>query len=215
MIRHSGHKVACIDQNSRGPDCIQDTARILTPHTRVTLHNTLHHCGDCEEMTGAWRGEKEWSGSGSYFSLQIFYRLLYSIVDKPYRDLGKKKTIKINIGHICTLRLFLFNQIQEACLMKIRDPLSQCLVASRTEILRYQQKFKMRLMRALKCDASKGELSLEDVSIPEVILPDDIVIKVGYAGLCGTDLHIMQGEFAVCGSSKVVESYNIKFLLCK
>ena len=61
----------------------------------------------------------------------------------------------------------------------------------------------MRLMRALKCDASKGELSLEDVSIPEVILPDDIVIKVGYAGLCGTDLHIMQGEFAVCGSSKV------------
>ena len=73
----------------------------------------------------------------------------------------------------------------------------------------------MRLMRALKCDASKGELSLEDVSIPEVILPDDIVIKVGYAGLCGTDLHIMQGEFAVCGSSKVVECYNRKFLLCK
>ena len=66
-----------------------------------------------------------------------------------------------------------------------------------------KQSFKMRLMRALKCDASKGELSLEDVSIPEVILPDDIVIKVGYAGLCGTDLHIMQGEFAVCGSSKV------------
>ena len=91
--------------------------------------------------------------------------------------------------------------------MKIHDPLSQCLVASRTEIFRYQQKldFKMRLMRALKCDASKGELSLEDVSIPEVILPDDIVIKVGYAGLCGTDLHIMQGEFAVCGSSKVID----------
>ena len=65
----------------------------------------------------------------------------------------------------------------------------------------------MRLMRALKCDASKGELSLEDVSIPEVILPDDIVIKVGYAGLCGTDLHIMQGEFSVCGSSKVSGSF--------
>ena len=70
----------------------------------------------------------------------------------------------------------------------------------------------MRLMRALKCDASKGELSLEDVSIPEVILPDDIVIKVGYAGLCGTDLHIMQGEFAVCGSSKVVDCYKTESL---
>ena len=88
-------------------------------------------------------------------------------------------------------------------------------------------------MRALKCDASKGELSLEDVEVPELINPDDVIIKVGYAGLCGTDLHIIavslailklmkiqterrkfhesiliilfecQGEFAVCGSSKV------------
>ena len=82
-------------------------------------------------------------------------------------------------------------------------------------------------MRALKCDAAKGELSLEDVQVPEVINPDDIIIKVGYAGLCGTDLHIIQvglsrkwlnmtfwspktkclcyyqGEFAVCSSSKV------------
>ena len=88
-------------------------------------------------------------------------------------------------------------------------------------------------MRALKCDASKGELSLEDVEVPELINSDDIIIKVGYAGLCGTDLHIIavslailklmkiqterrkfhesiliilfecQGEFAVCGSSKV------------
>ena len=88
-------------------------------------------------------------------------------------------------------------------------------------------------MRALKCDASKGELSLEDVEVPELINSDDVIIKVGYAGLCGTDLHIIavslailklmkiqterrkfhesiliilfecQGEFAVCGSSKV------------
>ena len=46
-------------------------------------------------------------------------------------------------------------------------------------------------MRALKCDASKGELSLEDVAVPEIVNPDDIIIKVGYAGLCGTDLHII------------------------
>ena len=47
-------------------------------------------------------------------------------------------------------------------------------------------------MRALKCDASKGELTLEDVDVPEVINRNDVIIKVGFAGLCGTDLHIMQ-----------------------
>merc|ERR1711973_67233 len=70
--------------------------------------------------------------------------------------------------------------------------------------LRTKQKQKMR---ALKCDASKGELTLEDVDVPEVINRNDVIIKVGFAGLCGTDLHIMQGEFAVCGSSKVTLSH--------
>ena len=46
-------------------------------------------------------------------------------------------------------------------------------------------------MRALKCDASKGELSLEDVPVPEIINDDDVILKIGYAGLCGTDLHII------------------------
>ena len=47
------------------------------------------------------------------------------------------------------------------------------------------------VMRALKCDASKGELSLEDVPVPEIINDDDVILKIGYAGLCGTDLHII------------------------
>ena len=46
-------------------------------------------------------------------------------------------------------------------------------------------------MEALQCDASKGELSLETVPVPVVTAPDDVIIEVGYAGLCGTDLHIM------------------------
>ena len=46
-------------------------------------------------------------------------------------------------------------------------------------------------MRALKCDASKGELSLEEVAVPEILNTDDVIIRVAYAGLCGTDLHIM------------------------
>ena len=46
-------------------------------------------------------------------------------------------------------------------------------------------------MRALQCDASKGELSLEEVAVPEILNTDDVIIRVAYAGLCGTDLHIM------------------------
>jgi len=62
-------------------------------------------------------------------------------------------------------------------------------------------------MRALQCLATKGELSLEDVLVPVVSREDDVLIKVGFAGLCGTDLHIMSGEFAVCGEAKVTLSH--------
>ena len=58
-------------------------------------------------------------------------------------------------------------------------------------------------MRALKCDASKGELSLEDVEVPELINSDDIIIKVGYAGLCGTDLHIIAVSLAILKLMKI------------
>ena len=46
-------------------------------------------------------------------------------------------------------------------------------------------------MKALQCFAKRGELSLEDVAKPSINKPDDVLIKVGFAGLCGTDLHIM------------------------
>ena len=46
-------------------------------------------------------------------------------------------------------------------------------------------------MEALQCDASAGELSLETVPVPQISAPDDVIIQVGYAGLCGTDLHII------------------------
>ena len=50
-------------------------------------------------------------------------------------------------------------------------------------------------MKALQCFALKGELTLETVPAPIVNQPDDVLIKVGYAGLCGTDLHIMSVRF--------------------
>ena len=46
-------------------------------------------------------------------------------------------------------------------------------------------------MLALRCQASLGQLSLEEVERPAVSQADQVLVRVGYAGLCGTDLHIM------------------------
>ena len=37
------------------------------------------------------------------------------------------------------------------------------------------------------------ELKLEEVSAPTVNAPDEVIVKVGAAGLCRTDLHIIEG----------------------
>jgi len=55
--------------------------------------------------------------------------------------------------------------------------------------------------------ASSGSLTLEELPVPKVILDDDVVIKVAFAGLCGTDLHIMSGEFTVVSDQKVTLSH--------
>ena len=54
-------------------------------------------------------------------------------------------------------------------------------------------------MKALQCFAKMGELSLEDVAKPSINKPDDVLIKVGFAGLCGTDLHIMSVGIKLIG----------------
>lgn len=46
------------------------------------------------------------------------------------------------------------------------------------------------------------ELSLVTKPIPKVTNPDDVLIRVAYSGVCGTDLHIIAGEFPA--SSKAV-----------
>ena len=50
-------------------------------------------------------------------------------------------------------------------------------------------------MRALQWDAEKGRVFLIDVAKPRVEGPFDVLVKVMYSGVCGTDLHIMQKEF--------------------
>ena len=78
-------------------------------------------------------------------------------------------------------------------------------------------------MKALRCFAPKGELTFEHIPAPVLRNTDDVLIKVAYAGLCGTDLHIIsvrltvslsivihlwkQGEFAVVGNNKVTISH--------
>lgn len=39
------------------------------------------------------------------------------------------------------------------------------------------------------------ELSIVTKPIPKVTNPDDVLIKVAYSGICGTDLHIINGDY--------------------
>ena len=51
------------------------------------------------------------------------------------------------------------------------------------------------MMRAIvKTQSGKGHVELKDVAIP-TIKDDEVLIKVKYCGICGTDLHIYHGEY--------------------
>jgi NAD+-dependent secondary alcohol dehydrogenase Adh1 len=51
-------------------------------------------------------------------------------------------------------------------------------------------------MKAVRLHAYGEPLRLEDVPEPEVTGPHDVVVRVGGAGLCRTDVHIRDGWFA-------------------
>ena len=48
-------------------------------------------------------------------------------------------------------------------------------------------------MKAAILPAYDADLSLEDVPAPEVQGPNDVIVRIGGAGLCRTDLHIIEG----------------------
>lgn len=48
------------------------------------------------------------------------------------------------------------------------------------------------IMEALRFTAKSLNLELTKVPIPKVTNPTDVLIKVAYSGICGTDLHIIQ-----------------------
>ncbi|CAH0602035.1 unnamed protein product [Chrysodeixis includens] len=51
-------------------------------------------------------------------------------------------------------------------------------------------------MEAVVFDGNKLKLSYEkNYPKPEILDDDDVIVEVHYAGICGTDLHIIHGEF--------------------
>ena len=51
-------------------------------------------------------------------------------------------------------------------------------------------------MKAITVHSYGQSPRVDDVPEPEASGPDDVVVRVGGAGLCRTDLHIMDGWFA-------------------
>lgn len=40
-----------------------------------------------------------------------------------------------------------------------------------------------------------GQLTLISTPVPHVSSPYEVLVKVAFSGICGTDLHILAGEF--------------------
>ena len=51
-------------------------------------------------------------------------------------------------------------------------------------------------MKAVRLHRYEVRPVVEDVAEPHVTHPFDVVVKVGGAGLCRTDLHIVEGQWA-------------------
>ena len=51
-------------------------------------------------------------------------------------------------------------------------------------------------MEALRFDPDANTFGLEKIQVPKVEADDDVLIEVKYAGLCGTDIHIVKVNLA-------------------
>ncbi|MDQ0851318.1 NAD+-dependent secondary alcohol dehydrogenase Adh1 [Arthrobacter sp. B3I9] len=54
----------------------------------------------------------------------------------------------------------------------------------------------MKTMRAVQVVGYHQELKMAEVPVPEATGPWDVVVKIGGAGVCRTDLHILEGQWA-------------------
>ena len=66
----------------------------------------------------------------------------------------------------------------------------------------------MTEQKALEWDANKGNLSLIQAPIPKATGRGQVVVKVAYSGVCGTDIHVMLKEFAAAENvGNIIDCY--------
>jgi threonine dehydrogenase-like Zn-dependent dehydrogenase len=74
------------------------------------------------------------------------------------------------------------------------------LVLSHSKFLIANMSGKAKTMRAVLWEGKVENMTVKDVPIPSLQHPEDVIIRVTVAAICGSDLHIWHGEI---GSSKV------------
>lgn len=50
-------------------------------------------------------------------------------------------------------------------------------------------------MEAIQFSSNDKKLKFSKINIPKITGPKDVLIKVAFCGVCGTDLHIIQVRF--------------------
>jgi NAD+-dependent secondary alcohol dehydrogenase Adh1 len=51
-------------------------------------------------------------------------------------------------------------------------------------------------MKAVRVVGYHQPLQMDDVAMPEITGPHDVIVKIGGAGVCRTDIHILEGQWA-------------------
>jgi len=54
----------------------------------------------------------------------------------------------------------------------------------------------MSTMKAVQVVGYHQNVEMKDVPKPEVSGPFDVIVRIGGAGVCRTDLHILEGQWA-------------------
>ncbi len=65
----------------------------------------------------------------------------------------------------------------------------------------------MKAMRALVF-RDIGKIELDEISIPQVSQPDDVLLKIAACGVCGTDLKILEGKHAYRENTVIGHEFN-------
>ena len=59
----------------------------------------------------------------------------------------------------------------------------------------------MATMKALQYNRPTKTLTLKDLPVPKVVKEDDVLVKVAFSGICGTDLHAIKVRYSRLSTS--------------